>query len=114
MKRRADERDGTTPETVKQGKVATKWAENLVEAIAASKQATLARFLFALGIMHIGESTAKTFAKWLGNLDFVESTPAPILRLLPDIGHEVATSIAAFFHQRGNREGGGKAARRGH
>ncbi len=104
MKRRADERDGTTPETVKQGKVATKWAENLVEAIAASKQATLARFLFALGIMHIGESTAKTLAKWLGNLDFVESTPAPILRLLPDIGHEVATSIAAFFHQRGNRK----------
>ena len=104
MKRRADERDGTTPETVKQGKVASKWAENLVEAIAASKHTTLPRFLFALGIMHIGESTAKTLAKWLGKLDFVESTPALILRLLPDIGHEVATSIAAFFHQRGNRE----------
>jgi DNA ligase (NAD+) len=38
MKRLADERDGTTPETVVQGKVATKWAENLLEAIAASKQ----------------------------------------------------------------------------
>ncbi len=104
MKRRADARDGTTPETVRQGKVATRWAENLVDAIAASKHTTLPRFLFALGIMHIGESTAKTLAKWLGNLDLIKSAPAPLLRLLPDIGHEAATSIAAFFHQRGNRE----------
>ncbi len=64
MKRRLDERDGTTPETVKAGKVATRWAENLVAGIEASKQTTLARFLFALGIMHIGESTAKTLAAW--------------------------------------------------
>lgn len=104
MKQRADERDGTVPETVKQGKVATKWAENLVEAIAASKQTTLARFLFGLGIMHIGESTAKTLAAWLGRLDFVRSTPAPVLRVLPDVGAEVAGSIAAFFAQRGNQQ----------
>jgi DNA ligase (NAD+) len=104
MKRRADERDGTTPETVKNGKVATKWAENLVAAIEASKHTTLARFLFALGIMHIGESTAKTLAKHLGSLDFIKSTPAPILRMLPDVGHEVATSIATFFQQPGNRK----------
>ncbi len=103
MKQRADERDGTTPETVKAGKVATKWAENLVEGIAASKKTTLARFLFALGIMHIGESTAKTLATWLGRLDFVRSMPAPVLRLLPDIGSEVAQSIEAFFAQPGNR-----------
>ncbi len=76
MKRRADERDGTTPETVKQGKVATKWAENLVDAIAASRHATLARFLFGLGIMHIGESTAKTLAKYLGNIQIIERSSA--------------------------------------
>src|SRR5690606_35205683 len=58
-KRRADERDGTTPETVKAGKVATKWAENLVAAIDRSRETTLERFLFALGIEHVGESTAK-------------------------------------------------------
>jgi DNA ligase (NAD+) len=104
MKQRADERDGTTPETVKAGKVATRWAENLVEAIAASKHTTLARFLFALGIMHIGESTAKTLASWLGRLDFVRSTPAPVLRLLPDIGSEVADSIEGFFAQAGNQQ----------
>jgi DNA ligase (NAD+) len=104
MKQRADERDGTTPETVKQGKIATKWAENLVGAIDASRRTTLPRFLFALGIMHIGESTAKTLAAWLGTLDFVRSTPAPVLRVLPDIGGEVATSIDAFFGQDGNQK----------
>ncbi|TAL72404.1 MAG: NAD-dependent DNA ligase LigA [Rhodanobacter sp.] len=103
MKRRADEHDGTTPETVKQGKVATKWAKNLLAAIEASKHASLARFLYALGIMHIGESTAKTLATWLGSLAFVRSTPAPVLRVLPDIGAEVAASIAGFFAQAGNQ-----------
>ncbi|RDS83927.1 NAD-dependent DNA ligase LigA [Dyella monticola] len=104
MKRRADERDGTTPETVKAGKIATKWAENLIEAIDASKKTTLARFLYALGIVHIGESTAKTLASWLGRLEWVQSMPAAILRELPDIGAEVAGSIEAFFKQKGNRE----------
>ncbi|RUL70155.1 NAD-dependent DNA ligase LigA [Dyella choica] len=104
MKRRADERDGTTPETVKAGKIATKWADNLIEAIEASKRTTLARFLYALGIVHIGESTAKTLASWLGRLEWVRSMPAAILRELPDIGAEVAGSIEAFFRQKGNRE----------
>jgi DNA ligase (NAD+) len=104
MKRRADERDGTTPETVKAGKIATKWAENLLDGITASKSTTLARFLFGLGIMHIGESTAKTLAAWLGRLEFVRSMPAPVLRVLPDIGGEVAASIAGFFAQPGNQQ----------
>jgi DNA ligase (NAD+) len=104
MKRRADERDGSTPETVKAGKIATKWAENLIDGIQASKQTTLARFLYALGIVHIGESTAKTLASWLGRLQWVRSMPAAILRELPDIGAEVAGSIEAFFKQKGNRE----------
>ncbi|MBN8893487.1 MAG: NAD-dependent DNA ligase LigA [Rhodanobacter sp.] len=104
MKQAIDERDGTTPETVKAGKVATKWAENLVAGIEASKHTTLARFLFALGIMHIGESTAKTLAAWLGRLDVVRAMPAPVLRVLPDVGAEVATSIAGFFAQAGNQQ----------
>lgn len=104
MKRRADERDGTTPETVRQGKVATKWAENLIEAIEASKHTTLPRFLFGLGIMHIGESTAKTLAAWLGSLAVIRRMPAMILRVLPDVGNEVAASIAGFFAQKGNQK----------
>jgi DNA ligase (NAD+) len=104
MKRRADERDGSTPETVKAGKIATKWAENLIEAIEASKHTTLPRFLYGLGIMHIGESTAKTLASWLGSLDIIRAMPEPVLLVLPDIGGEVANSIAGFFAQEGNQK----------
>jgi DNA ligase (NAD+) len=104
MKRAADERDGTTPETVKQGKIATKWADNLLDAIAASKQPPLERLLFALGIRHVGESTAKTLADWLGSLALVRRAPAALLRLLPDIGGTVAEAIADFFAEPRNQQ----------
>ncbi|GGC91275.1 NAD-dependent DNA ligase LigA [Undibacterium terreum] len=104
MKRRGDERDGITPETVQQGKIATKWAENLIEAIAASRQPVLERLLFALGIRHVGESTAKTLADWLGRLELVRRAPAPLLRLLPDIGTTVAEAIADFFAEPKNQQ----------
>jgi len=103
MKRLADERDGSTPETVKQGKVPTKWADNLLNAIAASKQPPLERLLFALGIRHVGESTAKTLADWLGSLALVRRAPAALLRVLPDIGGTVAESIADFFAEPKNQ-----------
>ena len=104
MKRLADERDGTTPETVVQGKIATKWADNLLEAIAASKNPPLERLLFALGIRHVGESTAKTLAEWLGRFDLIRRVPAALLRVLPDIGGTVAESIADFFAEPKNQE----------
>ena len=103
MKRRADERDGTTPETVKAGKVATKWADNLIKAIERSRQTTLARFLYSLGITHVGESTAKALATWFGDLQLIRHLPWPILKLVPDIGGEVARAIDAFFAQEGNQ-----------
>ncbi|WP_312549628.1 NAD-dependent DNA ligase LigA [Massilia sp.] len=103
MKRLADERDGTTPETVKQGKVATKWADNLLAAIEASKRPPLERLLFALGIRHVGESTAKTLADWLGSLALVRRAPAALLRVLPDIGGTVAEAIADFFAEEKNQ-----------
>ena len=103
MKRRADERDGTTPETVKAGKIATKWAENLIAAIDDSRRTTLDRFLYALGITHVGESTAKGLSQWFGDLALVRRLPWPILKLVPDIGSEVARAIDAFFEQPGNQ-----------
>ncbi len=103
MKRLADERDGTTPETVKQGKVATKWADNLLAAIEASKRPPLERLLFALGIRHVGESTAKTLADWLGSLALVRRAPEALLRVLPDIGGTVAEAIADFFAEEKNQ-----------
>jgi DNA ligase (NAD+) len=102
MKRRADERDGTVPETIKSGLVPTRWAENLLAGIAASRRPSLARFLFALGIRHVGESTAKTLADWLGSFERVRRAPAPLLAVLPDIGATVAAAIADFFAEERN------------
>ncbi|PAT00547.1 MAG: DNA ligase (NAD(+)) LigA [Candidatus Dactylopiibacterium carminicum] len=102
MKRRADERDGVTPETVLQGKIATKWAENLIDAIADSKRPPLARLIFALGIRHVGESTAKTLADWLGALERIRQVPREIFAALPDIGEVVAESLYDFFAEPNN------------
>ena len=104
MKRRADERDGTVPETVKAGKVATKWADNLIEAIDRSRDTTLARFLFALGIEHVGESTAKALAQWFGDLELIRHLPWPLFKRVPDIGGEVARALGHFLGQPGNQQ----------
>ena len=103
MKRRVDERDGTTPETVKAGKIATKWADNLIEAIDHSRATTLERFLFALGIQHVGESTAKALSVWFGDLDLIRHLPWPLFKRVPDIGGEVARALGHFFDQPGNQ-----------
>ncbi|MEO8742311.1 MAG: NAD-dependent DNA ligase LigA [Lysobacteraceae bacterium] len=104
MKRSSDEHDGTTPETVKDGKIATKWAENLIAAIDNSRRTTLARFLYALGIPHVGESTAKALSNWFGELDLIRTTPWPVFKVVPDVGGEVARSIDHFFAQPGNQQ----------
>ncbi|MDR3388299.1 MAG: NAD-dependent DNA ligase LigA [Rudaea sp.] len=113
MKRRADERDGTTPETAKSGKIATKWAQNLVTAIDQSRRTTLARFLYALGIQHVGESTAKALAQWFGRLDLIRHLPWPILKAVPDVGGEVARAIDHFFAQSGNQHAIDELLKRG-
>ena len=77
----------------------SKWAENILAGIVASKQPELARFLFALGIRHVGERTAKILAQAFGDLALVRQAPEPLLACLPDIGTVVAHSIAQFFAQ---------------
>ena len=104
MKRDADERDGTTPETVKSGKIATKWAENLIAAIAHSKNTTLDRFLYSLGIPDVGESTAKALARWFGGLDALMQAGQDELMQVPDVGPIVAAHIATFFAEKHNRD----------
>ncbi len=119
MKRRADARDNTPDEAESAlaqlaigqsadllaapiDKTPTRWAENLLSGIAASRQPPLARLLFALGIRHVGESTAKTLADYLGTLETVRHAPAALLAALPDIGAVVAASIADFFSEANN------------
>jgi DNA ligase (NAD+) len=104
MKRRADERDGTTPETVKAGKVASRWAENLIAGIDASRDTSLERLLFALGIRDVGESTAKTLSRYFGALDPLMAADEDTLRQVPDIGPVVAARIAHFFAEPHNLE----------
>lgn len=104
MRKRADERDGTVPETVKAGKVASKWAENLIEAIAKSRDTSLERLLFALGIRDVGESTARTLARHFGALDPLMAADEATLLEVPDVGPIVAKRIFGFFAEDHNRE----------
>lgn len=104
MKRSADEQAGLVPETVKAGRIATKWAQNLVAGIDASRSTTLDRVLYALGIRDVGESTAKTLAKHFGALDPIIAADEDTLRQVPDIGPVVAARIAHFFAEPHNRE----------
>ncbi|HTQ37283.1 MAG TPA: helix-hairpin-helix domain-containing protein, partial [Steroidobacteraceae bacterium] len=91
-------------ETVKAGKVPTKWAENIIAAIDRSRDTTLERLLYALGIEQVGESTAKALAQWFGDLELIRRLPWPLFKLVPDIGGEVARSLGHFFDQRGNQK----------
>ncbi|KGQ20347.1 DNA ligase [Lysobacter dokdonensis DS-58] len=104
MKQRADELADAVPETVRSGKVATKWAENLVAAIDASRTTTLERVLYALGIRDVGESTARTLARHFGALDPILTADEETLRQVPDIGPVVAARIAHFFAEAHNRD----------
>jgi DNA ligase (NAD+) len=85
-------------------KIATKWAENLIEAIDHSRDTTLERFLFALGIEHVGESTAKALALWFGELELIRHMPWPLFKRVPDIGGEVARALGHFLDQPGNQQ----------
>ncbi|MCH8543559.1 MAG: NAD-dependent DNA ligase LigA [Alcanivorax sp.] len=81
-----------------------KSAENLIAALEKSKGMPLARFLFALGIMQIGEETAKALAKAFGALTVLREADPLLLLAVPDVGHKVAGSIAAFFHEQHNQD----------
>lgn len=80
-----------------------KSAQNLVRAIDHSRQTTLPRFLFALGIREVGEATARQLAAHFGGLEaLMEATPAQ-LEEVPDVGPAVAASIHGFFQEPANR-----------
>ena len=104
MRQRANLRDGTVPETTKAGKIASKWAQNLLDAIQHSKKTSLERVLFALGIRDVGESTAKTLAKHFGSLDALAAADEAALLQVPDVGPVVARRLVAFFHEPHNRQ----------
>ena len=85
-------------------RMAEKSAANLVAALEKSKQTTLARFLYALGIRQVGEATAKDLANHFGSLDRVMDASVEQLLEVNDVGPIVAQSIRTFFEQPHNRE----------
>jgi DNA ligase (NAD+) len=85
-------------------RMAEKSANNLVEALEKSKHTTLPRFVFGLGIRHVGEATAKALARHFCQLDrIMDATEAQLLEV-DDVGPIVAKSIHTFFDQPHNRE----------
>ena len=85
-------------------RMAEKSAGNLIEAIASSRETSLPRFLYALGIPQVGESTATALAQYFGTLQGVQSASQEELQSVEDIGPIVADNIHTFFRQDHNRE----------
>ncbi|MDH2916085.1 MAG: NAD-dependent DNA ligase LigA, partial [Gallionella sp.] len=85
-------------------RMAEKSAQNIVDALEKSKRTTLNRFLFALGIRHVGETTAKDMARHFGKLDSIMQADTVRLLAVPDVGPVIAQSIVDFFAESHNRE----------
>ncbi|MDO9113108.1 MAG: NAD-dependent DNA ligase LigA [Polaromonas sp.] len=85
-------------------RMADKSAQNLLQALEKSKSTTLPRFLFGLGIRHVGEATAKELARHFGSLDAVMDASEAQLLEVSDVGPIVAQSLRTFFDQPHNRE----------
>jgi DNA ligase (NAD+) len=85
-------------------RMADKSAQNILDALEKSKQTTLPRFLFGLGIRHVGEATAKALARHFGKLDAIMDASEDELLAVADVGPIVAQSIRTFFDQAHNRE----------
>lgn len=85
-------------------RMADKSAQNILQALEKSKQTTLPRFLFGLGIRHVGEATAKELARHFGSLDAIMDASLEQLLQVSDVGPTVAQSLRTFFDQPHNRE----------
>ncbi len=85
-------------------RMAQKSAQNVINALNKSKQTTLARFIYGLGIRNVGEATAKDLAAHFGALEAIIHAPSEALLEVNDVGPIVAESILQFFSEPHNRE----------
>lgn len=81
---------------------AEKSAQNLIDAIEKSKQTTLSRFLFALGILHVGEYAAKQLAKNFETIEDLYHVKPERIMEIKQMGEKLADSISGFFNEKGN------------
>ena len=85
-------------------RMAEKSARNLLDGLEKSRHTTLARFIYGLGIRHVGETTAKDLARHFGRLDALLAADEQALLQVPDVGPVVASSIRHFLEEPHNRE----------
>jgi DNA ligase (NAD+) len=85
-------------------RMADKSASNVLNSIAESKDRPLARVIFALGILHVGDQYAELLAEQFRSIDQLAEASQEELSALPSIGPKIAESIVAFFRQKGNRQ----------
>jgi DNA ligase (NAD+) len=89
---------------MKLDRMGDKSATNLLTAIAKSRNTTLARFIYALGIRNVGETTAKDLARYFGALPALMEAHSTQLMAVPDVGPVVAQSLSTFFTEPHNRD----------
>ncbi|MCY4328784.1 MAG: NAD-dependent DNA ligase LigA [Endozoicomonadaceae bacterium] len=94
----------TAPMIAECEKMGEKSAENLIQALNKSKKTTLERFIYALGIPEVGETTAAALSHYFGDLTALTITDSETLENIDDIGPVVAKNIVSFFKQPHNRE----------
>ena len=85
-------------------RMAEKSANNVLKSLEKSKQTTLPRLIYGLGIRHVGETTAKDLAKHFAQLDALIDASEEQLLMVRDVGPAVAHSVRLFFDQAHNRE----------
>ncbi len=85
-------------------RMGAKSADNLLEALQLSRETTLARFLYGLGIPQVGEATAQALAQYFSSLEALADASVEALESVPDVGPVVASEIRLFFEQNHNRE----------
>lgn len=98
----ADLYDLTVDQLANLERMATKSANNIINALENSKKTTLARFIYAIGIREVGEATAKQLAITFGSLDKLISASYERLLDVPDVGEVVAENIKTFFREKHN------------
>lgn len=92
------------PQVAALERMAEKSAQNLLDALEKSKNTTLPRFLYALGIREVGQTTALTLSQHMGSLEAIAEASEEALQEIPDVGPIVAKYLVAFFQQSSNRE----------
>jgi DNA ligase (NAD+) len=92
------------PQVAALERMGEKSAENLINALEKSKATTLERFIFALGIREVGETTAKTLARHYGSLESLMAADQDSLQAVPDVGPVVAERVCQFFAEPHNQQ----------